>query len=103
MMRLRSASVLVSGIGGCGVEIAKNLILGGVRRVTIQDTISVSFYDLSSQYYLDEADIGENRADRSFKKLAELNDSVNVTLSTEPLTEEIVAGHDVFYFLHVAI
>lgn len=29
MLHLRNASVLVSGLGGVGVEIAKNLILGG--------------------------------------------------------------------------
>ncbi|VDN23271.1 unnamed protein product [Cylicostephanus goldi] len=29
MMNLRKASVLISGLGGVGVEIAKNLVLGG--------------------------------------------------------------------------
>jgi len=36
MTRLRSSSVLIAGMGGVGVEIAKNLILGGVRHVTVQ-------------------------------------------------------------------
>lgn len=35
MHRIRQASVLVSGLGGVGVEIAKNIILSGVRNVTI--------------------------------------------------------------------
>ena len=40
MTRLRTASVLVAGQGGVGVEVAKNLILGGVRHVCIQVAIT---------------------------------------------------------------
>lgn len=36
MTRLRTANVCIAGMGGVGVEIAKNLILGGVRHVTVQ-------------------------------------------------------------------
>lgn len=49
MMHLRRASVLISGIGAVGVEIAKNLILGGVRHVTIHDTQTAQWLDLSAQ------------------------------------------------------
>lgn len=49
MSNLRSASTLISGIGSVGVEIAKNLILGGVRRVTIHDTKATRWNDLSAQ------------------------------------------------------
>lgn len=49
MSRLREAKILISGMGGLGVEIAKNLILGGVRHVTIHDTKLASHIDLSSQ------------------------------------------------------
>uniref|UniRef100_A0A1I7YJJ1 E1 ubiquitin-activating enzyme n=1 Tax=Steinernema glaseri TaxID=37863 RepID=A0A1I7YJJ1_9BILA len=94
MMHLRKSSVLISGMGGVGVEIAKNLILGGVRRVTIQDTKDATYLDLSAQYYLGESHIGKNRAASSLSSLAELNDSVEVSVSTEPLTEEFVAGFE---------
>ena len=36
-------------MGGLGVEIAKNVILGGVKSVTIHDTKNTSYEDLSSQ------------------------------------------------------
>ncbi len=49
MMNLRAASVLISGVGSVGVEIAKNLILGGVRHITIQDTRTTTWHDLSAQ------------------------------------------------------
>lgn len=94
MVNLRTASVLISGLGSVGVEIAKNLILGGVRHVTIHDTKLAKWSDLSAQYYLREADIGSNRASSCFERLAELNDSVNVELSTNELTEEFVKNFD---------
>ena len=38
MRRLRASSVLVTGLSGVGVEMAKNLILGGVRQVRLLAT-----------------------------------------------------------------
>ena len=37
MQKMQSSDVLISGMGGLGVEIAKNVILGGVKSVTIHD------------------------------------------------------------------
>ena len=50
--------VLVSGLNGLGCEIAKNVLLGGVKSMTIHDTKDTTLWDLSSQYYLSEKDIG---------------------------------------------
>ncbi|TKR73072.1 hypothetical protein L596_020427 [Steinernema carpocapsae] len=94
MMHLRKSSVLIAGLGGVGVEIAKNLILGGVRHVTIQDTKAATWIDLSAQYYLTANHIGENRAKSCLAQLAELNDSVQVSASIEPLSEEFVGKFD---------
>lgn len=44
-----TASVLVAGMGGLGVEIAKNVILSGVKSVTVQDQSNTMWTDLSSQ------------------------------------------------------
>lgn len=49
MHQLASAHVLISGIGGLGLEIAKNIILGGVKSVIIHDTQNIDYSDLSSQ------------------------------------------------------
>lgn len=49
MHQLASAHVLISGMGGLGVEIAKNIILGGAKTVIIHDTHTVEYSDLSSQ------------------------------------------------------
>lgn len=49
MKRMQNANVLVSGLRGLGVEIAKNIILGGVKSVTIHDQGVAQWSDLSSQ------------------------------------------------------
>lgn len=49
MHRMGTASVLIAGMGGLGVEIAKNVILSGVKSVTIQDEGDTMWTDLSSQ------------------------------------------------------
>ena len=49
MRKMQSSNILICGMGGLGVEIAKNIILAGVKSVTIHDKKNVSFYDLSSQ------------------------------------------------------
>ena len=47
-------TVLLSGLGGLGVEIAKNLVLAGCKELILHDTQVTSHYDLASQFYLDE-------------------------------------------------
>jgi hypothetical protein len=49
MKHLQTSSVLVSGLQGLGVEIAKNIILGGVKSVTLHDQGTAQWADLSSQ------------------------------------------------------
>ena len=46
---MAASSILICGLGGLGVEIAKDIILGGVKSVTLQDTKTTSWQDLSSQ------------------------------------------------------
>lgn len=49
MKRMQNSNVLVSGMSGLGVEIAKNIILGGVKSVTVHDETNTEWGDLSSQ------------------------------------------------------
>lgn len=49
MRRMQNSNVLICGARGLGVEIAKNVILGGVRSVTVQDQGVAEWRDLSSQ------------------------------------------------------
>ncbi|XP_032517833.2 ubiquitin-like modifier-activating enzyme 1 [Danaus plexippus] len=95
MRRMANSDVLISGLGGLGVEIAKNVILGGVKSVTLHDAKTCTIADLSSQFYLSEADIGKNRAEASCEQLSELNRYVPTTSYTGPLTEEFLKKYRV--------
>lgn len=90
MRKMASSDVLISGLGGLGVEVAKNVILGGVKSVTLHDSIACTYKDLSSQFYLTENDIGKNRAEVSYLKLAELNAYVPVKAYTGILSESYI-------------
>ncbi|NP_001080185.1 ubiquitin-activating enzyme E1 [Xenopus laevis] len=92
MKRMQNSNVLISGMSGLGVEIAKNIILAGVKSVTIHDQHNTDWADLSSQFYLRESDIGKNRAEVSHPRLAELNTYVPVSSSTDPLTDEFMSA-----------
>lgn len=49
MRKMASSDVLISGMNGLGVEIAKNVILSGVKSVTVHDQEVCQISDLSSQ------------------------------------------------------
>ncbi len=54
MHRLGHSSIAVVGLGGIGLEVAKNLVLGGAKKVTLVEWQSASFADLASNFYLSE-------------------------------------------------
>ncbi len=88
MKKMAVSDVLIVGLGGLGVEIAKNVILAGVKSVTLHDTANCTLKDLSSQFYLNESLIGKNRAEASCNHLSELNNYVPTVAYTGELTEE---------------
>lgn len=90
MQKMQNSDILISGLGGVGVEIAKNVILGGVKSVTLHDQDVCSVKDLSSQFYLNKSYIGKNRAESSHKQLAELNSYVTTNVYTGELTENFI-------------
>ena len=66
------------GLGGLGIEVAKNVILAGVKSVTLFDPTPTTPLDLASQFYLSEKELGQARDKASAPKLAELNPYVPV-------------------------
>ena len=59
--------------------LAKNIILAGVKSVTLHDENVVELWDLSSNFVFSEEDVGKNRALASLQKLQELHNAVNVS------------------------
>ena len=98
MKKMQKSNILISGLRGLGVEIAKNIILAGVKAVTLHDPEKPNLYDLSAQYYIEEKDLqsGKSRAELSISKLAELNSYVPLTLENNTkLSEDIIKKYDV--------
>jgi ubiquitin-activating enzyme E1 len=79
--KMGSANVLICGLNGVGVEIAKNVILAGVKSVTLYDPEPAQWADLSAQFYLTAEDVeaARPRAAACCAKLAELNQYVDVS------------------------
>ncbi|CEH13667.1 ubiquitin activating enzyme [Ceraceosorus bombacis] len=85
MKRMAVSNVLVVGLRGLGVEVAKNICLAGVKSVTLFDPNTVNIEDLSTQFFLRPEDVGKkSRADATAPRLAELNTYVPVRVLEEP-------------------
>ncbi|KAF8220368.1 ubiquitin activating enzyme [Tricholoma matsutake] len=99
MKRMAASNVLIVGVQGLGVEIAKNIVLAGVKSVTIFDPEPVTMQDLSSQFFLRVQDIGKPRAEATLPRLAELNAYVPVRdLGGKPgqeITVDLIQGFQV--------
>ena len=95
MKRMMGSSVLIVGLNGLGVEVAKNVVLGGVKSVTLHDNQPVAVADLGSQFFLREADIGKPRAAVTQPRLAELNNYVPVDVYAGELTPEAVSQYGI--------
>ena len=80
----------------CLSEIAaKNVILAGVKSVTLHDTGLVEAWDLSANFCFLESDIGKNKASACADKLQELNTAVLVTVHTAEFSESFLSGFQV--------
>ncbi len=75
MLRMQGARVFLSGLGALGVEVAKNVVLGGLKSITLHDTRAASHLDVGGgQFYLNNEHVrnGVNRAEASCAPLAEV-------------------------------
>ncbi|TYZ63723.1 hypothetical protein PybrP1_003692 [[Pythium] brassicae (nom. inval.)] len=102
-LRMGAANVLVVGLDGLGVEIAKNIVLAGVKSVTLHDDAPASLLDLSAQFYLSERDVGAPRAQVSAKKLAELNPYVHVHAHSGDISEAFLQQFRVVVVVNAAL
>lgn len=76
---------------------AKNLVLAGVKSVTLHDDGVVELWDLSSNFFFSEDDIGKNRALACVQKLQELNNAVVISTLTTELTKEQLSDFQVLF------
>uniref|UniRef100_A0A7S2S539 Ubiquitin-activating enzyme E1 C-terminal domain-containing protein n=1 Tax=Mucochytrium quahogii TaxID=96639 RepID=A0A7S2S539_9STRA len=94
--RVGAAAVLLVGADGLGVEIAKNVVLAGVKLLTVFDNKHAQINDLGSQFYLNKEDCGKPRSVPTAKRLAELNEYVRVESFTgDIMKKDFISNYDV--------
>jgi len=90
MKRMGSSNILVVGLKGLGVEIAKNIALAGVKSLTLFDPQPTQIADLSSQFFLHAEDVGKPRAQITAPRVAELNSYTPVSVhESQSLTDDL--------------
>ena len=94
MGKLIKMKVVIAGIRGLGVEIAKNLILAGPNSVMLYDPEITSMRDLGANFYTEEKHVGKvSRAQACLEKLSELNPYVKVTvIENENALHDMIAS-----------
>ncbi len=101
MKTMMSSSVLLIGVHGLGVEIAKNLVLSGVKSLTLHDKSLTTIRDLSAQYYLREDDIGGVVDGATLERLADLNRNVQVSVFPKKEVEiDDLSAFNVWRYIH---
>ncbi|KAI8895600.1 hypothetical protein BC833DRAFT_600708 [Globomyces pollinis-pini] len=100
MQKMSKSNVLIIGVHALGVEIAKNIILAGVKSVTLLDKNHITLNDLSSQFFLHHEDIGKNRDIVSAPRLAELNNYVPVHVFEGELNQDNIANYSLVVLTH---
>lgn len=90
MKRMGQSNVLIVGLKGLGVEIAKNIALAGVKSLTLYDPELTKVSDLSAQFFLKESDIGKRRDEATLPRLSELNAYTPISILDGDITDEAV-------------
>jgi len=104
--RLRNSKILIAGLNGLGGEIAKNIILSGVKAVTFLDEKVVTELDFASQFFIPRDQLEKNRAESSLIRAQALNPMVEVKADTGNLTdkdEEFFKQFDVVVILEASV
>lgn len=78
--RIRAARILICGLNGLGAEVAKNIILSGVKSVTLLDHLNVTEIDFCSQFFAPHTSVGINRAEASLVRAQALNPMVEIVI-----------------------
>lgn len=85
---MRNSKILIAGLNGLGGEVAKNIILSGVKSVTFLDHRVVSELDFCSQFFIPRDDVGKFRAEASLMRAQALNPMVQLVADTGLLQDK---------------
>ncbi|KFD55770.1 ThiF family protein [Trichuris suis] len=96
--RIMKSDVLLVGLGALGAESAKNLLLAGIRRLTLLDTSIVTEDDVNQSILLTQESIGKQRGAASLEACKSMNPFVKVDAldkSVDSLSEEDISSYTV--------
>ena len=100
MSKIQNLRVLIVGMRGLGIEIAKNIVLSGIKELKIDDKNISLINDLGSNFFLSEENIGKPRDSSCLSKLRELNSYVKVDIFRDNL-EEKIDNFDIVIFTEI--
>ncbi|HRJ12066.1 MAG TPA: HesA/MoeB/ThiF family protein [Alphaproteobacteria bacterium] len=100
-LKLKSARVLIVGLGGLGCPAALYLSAAGVGTIGLLDADRVSLSNLQRQVIYQTADVGELKVEIAARRLREMNPHVNLQLHLVMLLAEnalnIFADYDIIF------
>ncbi|TID19697.1 hypothetical protein E6O75_ATG07035 [Venturia nashicola] len=85
---IRKANILIIRVKALANEVAKNLILAGIGKLTIIDHELVTEDDLAAQFFIQESDVGKNRAEAAAPEMRKLNPRVEITVDTSHVRDK---------------
>lgn len=96
MTKIVALRVLILGLGGVGIEAAKNLALAGVHTISLYDHRTVQPADQGVNFAVTDADVGKNTmAAASARLLLDLNPAVRVkALDSKAVPVDLIQQHD---------
>jgi len=101
MNKISEIKILIIGIKGLGIEISKNIILAGLKKVTIFDDNKITKRELGSNFYLKEKDIGKRIDETSLKKLKELNNNVECDILRDDKFLDYIDEYDLIVITEI--
>jgi adenylyltransferase/sulfurtransferase len=87
-LKLKSAKVVIAGVGGLGCPTALYLTAAGVGEIKLIDNEKVELSNLNRQILHWEKDIGKFKVDSAAEKLRKINSKVKITMEKTTITEE---------------
>ncbi|KAK1323715.1 Ubiquitin-activating enzyme E1 1 [Acorus calamus] len=85
------------------ISAAKNLVLAGVKSVTLHDEGAVELWDLCGNFFFSEEDVGKNRALACVQKLQELNNAVVISVLMSKLSKEQLSDYQAVVFTDLTL
>ncbi len=92
------ADIMILGLGPFGLEVIKNIVLSGCRRLTLCDDKDIALEDLSGGFFYREEDIGKKRVEAIIHKIRQLNSYVKIdSISIEKVDKEAISGYSLVF------